>query len=173
MTELREQHVTKELFQSWQQGSLNSQKEQEFLEHVGRCTYCAEQFAEWMEEDVCMEPPVYLKEEIKRCTRQLDVQTVVRVKQTSKRIQLLVYSLKVGLAVAASIFLLVITGNVQSMGIEVPFAQKKQTEDFGEKESISDKLRNGSSMITETLEKMYDNIFQITIKDAEKQEELR
>ena len=75
----KQQHITREIFDSWQQGKINIQQEEEFLMHIGACTFCAEKFASWMEE-VQIAPPVYLKDEISRRTKQLDVQTAVRVK---------------------------------------------------------------------------------------------
>lgn len=118
LKELDNQHITKEIFDCWQQGKLNRKQEEEFLAHVGKCTFCAEQFAAFMEENLA-EPPVYLEEEIVRRTKQLDVQAAIKVKQTSKQMQLMMYSLRVGLGVAASIFLLTITGSVQKTDLNV------------------------------------------------------
>ena len=42
-------HITKEQFCDWLAGEMPSDKEAEFLEHVGNCTFCAHQFADWME----------------------------------------------------------------------------------------------------------------------------
>lgn len=173
MTEKREQeHITKEIFDCWRQGNMTESQEEAFLRHTGTCTFCAERFGEWMNE-MLVEPPAYLKEEISRRTRQLDVQTVVKVKQTSKQMQLLMYSLRVGLAVAASIFLLTVTTGVGKMNVEIP--QNKQevtenrqdvtenrqevTENRQERESITDKLNRGSSYVTDVLNQMTSGFF--------------
>ena len=52
------------------------------------------------------EPPAYRKEEIKERVHQPDVVIAQKAHTTSKRVQLLIYSLKVGVALAASIFML-------------------------------------------------------------------
>ncbi|NLK78998.1 MAG: hypothetical protein GX284_15100 [Clostridiales bacterium] len=168
MAEVNKEHITKEMFENWQQGMLNSQEEEAFLLHTGKCTYCAEQFGNWMEHDL-MEPPAYLKEEIVKRTRQVDVQTVVKVKRTTKRMQLMIYSLKVGLAVVASIFLLTITTNFQNMKSVAPQEQSKQTESVQRKESITDRLNQGSSFVNDALNSMTSGFFQIERETSEEQ----
>lgn len=160
MTEIKREHITKEMFQNWQRGKMSSQEEEEFLSHTGICTFCAEQFGNWMEDDL-MEPPAYLKEEIVKRTRQIDVQTVVKVKRTTKRMQLMLYSLKVGFAVVASIFLLTITTNFQNMKSVKLQSQQKQTESVERKESITDKLNQGSSFVNDALNDMTSGFFRI------------
>lgn len=167
MTELRErQHITKELFQHWQQRKMTESQEEAFLKHTGTCTFCAEKFGEWMSESF-VEPPAYLKDEISRRTRQLDVQTVVKVKQTSKQMQLFMYSLRVGLAVVASIFLLTVTTGVQKINVEMPKLSNR-TESREERVSLIDKLNQGSSFVTDTLNQMTDGLFGIEHRDFEK-----
>ena len=168
MTEVNKEHITKEMFENWHQGTMNSQEEEAFLLHTGNCTYCAEQFGNWMEQDL-MEPPAYLKEEIVKRTRQVDVQTVVKVKRTTKRMQLMIYSLKVGLAVVASIFLLTITTNFQNMKSVAPQEQRKQTESVQRKESITDRLNQGSSFVNDALNSMASGFFQIERETPEEQ----
>lgn len=166
MTEIRKQeHITKEMFDCWQQGTLESSQEALFLEHIEICTFCAEKFGTWMEKSL-MEPPAYLKEEVLKRTRQLDIQTAVKVKQTSKRMRLMMYSLKVGFAVAASIFLLTVTTGVQKMNMEVPeqFPRTEHQED-----GLIDKLNRGSSAVTDTLNQMANSLFQIEREGSEEQ----
>lgn len=160
MTERKGTHITKEMFECWQQGEMNEKQEEEFLEHTGTCTFCAEQFGSWMEQDL-MEPPAYLKDEIIRRTQQLDVQTVVKVKKTSKQVQLMGYSLKVGLAVVASIFLLTISTKIPKMSAEIPQRQSDEIENIQKQESITDKLNRGSSFVTDALNQMTDGVFGI------------
>ena len=63
-------------------------------------------FANIVETDFFAEPPSYLYDEIVERSRKVDVQAAATVRKTSKKMKLLFYSLKVGFAVAASIFLL-------------------------------------------------------------------
>lgn len=160
MTEITREHITKEMFQNWQRGKMSSQEEEEFLSHTGICTFCAEQFGNWME-NALLEPPAYLKEEIIKRTKQIDVQTVVKVRRTTKRMQLMVYSVKVGFAVAASIFLLTITTNFQNTKSVKLQGQQKQTESVERGESITDKLNQGSSLVNDALNDMTSGFFRI------------
>lgn len=162
----QQEHITKDMFEEWNRGSMDSRQEESFLKHTGTCTFCAEKFGNWMEESL-MEPPSYLKEEITRRTRQLDVQTAVKVKQTSKQVQLMMYSLKVGLAVVASIFLLTVTSGIQNMNVEMPQKKPDTTETRQERESITDKLNRGSSFVVDSLNNLTNGLFQIERKDSE------
>lgn len=107
-------HVTEEWLKNWMDGQLNESEEQEFFRHLGNCDYCAEQFADWLEQDM-VEPPAYLQEEILERTRRPYIQTARNVYVFSKRMRLILYSLKVGLAVATSLFLLFGTSRLEGM----------------------------------------------------------
>ena len=183
---LRTGHISRELFCDWQEGRLKGREETDFFTHIGACTFCAEQFGNWMEEGLSdemgreqfltmeEEPPRYLKEEIRNRTRQLDVQASMKLKETSRQVQLMLYSLKVGLAVAASIFLLTITSNIQNMGInqELPERQwMEEKQDEKERpereESIAGKLRRGSREITAILNEFSSGLFRIDMTTTE------
>ncbi|GFI31569.1 MAG: hypothetical protein HFH50_07870 [Lachnospiraceae bacterium] len=197
--ELKTMHISRDLFCDWQEGRLKGREETDFFTHIGACTFCAEQFGNWMEEGLLEEagrelfsgkeaepekkepvfleePPRYLKEEILNRTRQLDVQASVKLKETSRQVQLMIYSLKVGLAVAASIFLLTLTSNVQHMELNLQLQENQQTEqekgesqqmsqEKGEEqrreESIAGKLRRGSKEITTILNELSSGVFRI------------
>ena len=62
----------------------------------------------------------------------------MKLKETSRQVQLMIYSLKVGLAVAASIFLLTLTSNVQHMELNLQLQENQQTEqEKGESQQMS------------------------------------
>ena len=135
-------HITREMFLSWQSDSLTESEQAEFFEHMAGCTFCAEQFAEWMEEvQAVTEPPVYLAEEILERTRQIDIRTAVKVKQASRQVQLLLYSIKVGLAVAASIFVLIVTAGVQNTGISENL-YKEEMQDTGKEQKTEETVQD-------------------------------
>ena len=81
----------------------------------------------------------------------------------------MIYSLKVGLAVVASIFLLTITTNFQSMKSVAPQEQPKQTESVQRKESITDRLNQGSSFVNDALNSITSGFFQIERETPEEQ----
>lgn len=195
-------HITRDLFCDWQKGKLKEPEEMDLFTHIGACTFCAEQFGNWMEDIVetmetekaemrlesvpdqnpaetaqpmqgfLEEPPGYLKEEILNRVHQIDVQASVKLKETSRQVQLMLYSLKVGFAVAASIFLLAITTNIQDMNPELPKEQQvaqmqEQRERQEQEESIVSKLRRGSKEITGLLNEISCGFFRIEMDDSE------
>ncbi len=164
-------HITRDLFCDWQEGKLKEPEEMELFTHIGACTFCAERFGNWME-GIFEEPPGYLKEEILNRAHQIDVQASVKLKETSRQVQLMLYSLKVGFAVAASIFLLAVTTNVQNMDPQQPKEQKTEQmqEQRGareQEESIVNKLRRGSKEITGLLNEISSGFFRIEMDDSE------
>ncbi|MCI9176767.1 MAG: hypothetical protein HFH49_17950 [Lachnospiraceae bacterium] len=183
---LRTGHISRDLFCDWQEGRLKGREETDFFTHIGACTFCAEQFGNWMEEGLSdemgreqfltmeEEPPRYLKEEIRNRTRQLDVQASMKLKETSRQVQLMLYSLKVGLAVAASIFLLTITSNIQNMGIDQELPERQWMEEKQDEkerpereESIAGKLRRGSREITAILNEFSSGLFRVDMNTSE------
>lgn len=155
-------HITKEEWMRFAQGNMSADEEERLYSHVGTCTYCAEQFANIVEVDFFAEPPKYLYEEILERSKKADVQAAVTVKKTSKKIKLLFYSLKVGFAVAASIFLLTMTTAVQQSSMELPEEPPKKAE-----MSLTEKINHGSSKITSKLQSMTNRVFDFQFKEEE------
>jgi hypothetical protein len=113
---IKPKHITEEMWIALEQNTITTEDYMKILEHTCDCTWCAEHLASVMEQDTLAQtPPAYLEEEIANRAGQLDIQVQAAVKKTSKQVQLLVYSLKVGLAVAVSMLLLVATANVQTL----------------------------------------------------------
>lgn len=169
-------HITEEQFCDWMAGEMSLHEEEGFLGHIGSCTFCAQQFAEYMEapkeflagakelswdlagskephrdlagpEKLLLEPPGYLKDEILQRTQQVGVQVTVHVKEKSRQMQLFMYSLKVGLAVMTSILLLMVTANIQDLQSESVRSWKaEQAQQRQEKESREERMS-----ITDTL----------------------
>ncbi len=135
-------HITARQFCDWLAGEMPPDREAGFLGHIGSCTFCAHQFAGWMEappnppvsqagmapglsvkqegshgypmgQTALLEPPGYLTEESVQRTQHLGVPVGVHVRKKPRQMQLFLYSIKVGLAVTTSIFLLMLTANTQ------------------------------------------------------------
>ncbi len=195
---LRNMHINADVFCDWQTGRMGRNEEEKFLEHIGVCTFCAQRFGDWMEKGVTdveapaelmqyaedasqwnrsllSEPPAYLKEEILQRSRQIDVQASMHIKETSHKMQLLMYSLKVGLAVMASIFLLMVTSNIQNMDFEMTQIQQEQRADMGnasKEPGITDTLKQKSGEISAFLHSLSNGLFRIETEET-KQEEIR
>lgn len=103
-------HISKSDFNKFQQDHMNQKEKEIFLEHICSCDYCSDQFAVMMSE-VEIEAPKNMKENILRATKRPEVQLAIRVKETSKQMQLFIYSLKVGTATAVALLLLLLTMN--------------------------------------------------------------
>lgn len=163
-------HIDRKEFCDWLAGEMNPQREKEFLGHVGVCTFCAQQFADWME--LPHEPPRYLKEEISQRAHQMDVQVSVQVREKSRQMQLFLYSLKVGLAVMTSIFLLMLAANIQGMDSETVREwklERMQQQSEEERISITDTLNQKSGEISSFLNEISNGLFRIDTKGTEQE----
>lgn len=156
-------HITEEQWIRFSQGKMTEAEEEKLYQHIGSCTYCAEEFSKIIEQDFSMEPPKYLEEEILERTKRVDVQAIVAAKKTSKKMQLLVYSLKVGFAVAASIFLLTMTTQVDQIQVMQQMPKRAETE-----MSITEKLNHGSNRFTSGLKEMTNGFLNWNSKEEEK-----
>lgn len=107
-TTITQVHLTDADYEAWEQGCLSPERMERFLTHTAGCPHCADA---WMahlarQEEMLAEPPAYLAQEITERVHQPDVVIAQKAYTTSKRVQLLLYSLKVGVALAASIYMI-------------------------------------------------------------------
>ena len=107
-TELKNIHLTDRDFGAWERGILSGIQAEAFLTHTATCPHCGDAWFSYMSrhEETLVEPPAYLAEEITERVHQPDVVIAQKAHTTSKKVQLLLYSLKVGVALAASIYML-------------------------------------------------------------------
>lgn len=107
-TGLQQTHLTEHDFEKWEQGALTPAQTEHFLTHTANCPYCGDAWMAYMEHhsEALEQPPAYLADEIKERVHQPDVVIAQKAHTTSKRMQLLLYSLKVGVALAASIYMI-------------------------------------------------------------------
>ena len=107
-TELKNIHLTDHDFAAWEQGVLSDTQMEAFLTHTANCPHCGDAWFVYMSRhtETLPEPPAYLAEEITERVHEPDVVIAQKAHTTSKKVQLLLYSLKVGVALAASIYML-------------------------------------------------------------------
>ena len=107
-TELKNIHLTDHDFEAWEQGVLSDTQMEAFLTHTANCPHCGDAWFVYMSRhtETLPEPPAYLAEEITERVHEPDVVIAQKAHTTSKKVQLLLYSLKVGVALAASIDML-------------------------------------------------------------------
>jgi uncharacterized protein YuzB (UPF0349 family) len=109
-------HISETDLLAFHQNTLDHKEMEKFLEHICSCDYCSDKLAALIEGDM-MTAPRDLKENILKATKRPEVQLAIKVKQTSKRMQLFIYSLKVGTATIGALLLLVLTMNFSSISI--------------------------------------------------------
>ena len=107
-TELKNIHLTEHDFEAWEQGILSGTQTKAFLTHTAVCPHCGDAWFAYMSRhtETLEEPPAYLEQEITDRVHDPDVVIAQKAHTTSKKVQLLLYSLKVGVALAASIYML-------------------------------------------------------------------
>ena len=107
-TELKNIHLTDHDFEAWEHGVLSDTQMEAFLTHTANCPHCGDAWFVYMSRhtETLPEPPAYLAEEITERIHEPDVVIAQKAHTTSKKVQLLLYSLKVGVALAASIYML-------------------------------------------------------------------
>ena len=107
-TELKNIHLTDHDFEAWEQGVLSDTQMEAFLTHTANCPHCGDAWFVYMSRhtETLPEPPAYLAEEITERVHEPDVVIAQKAHTTKKKVQLLLYSLKVGVALAASIYML-------------------------------------------------------------------
>ena len=107
-------HITPmELF-NFQQDIMPFEEKLKFLEHISSCDYCSALLAESMEEDL-IAAPAYLKNDILNASNRLGVRLSKKAKETSKRMQLFLYSLKVSTAAIGALALLLMATKTAKM----------------------------------------------------------
>lgn len=102
-------HIEKQALERLYRGELPLEEQMEVMEHISKCEYCASAFAAVAEEMMLMTAPTNLKSRILHQAETLPVQLQVKQHILSKRMQLMLYSLKIGAAVLCSIMLLFMT----------------------------------------------------------------
>ena len=183
MQELNEKrHITEEMWIAVKNDTIRPEEFAQILAHTGTCTWCAERLAEamaWPDAEQQSEvpehpgaaqqpmalqtchavlPPAYLQDEIRERIKQLDIQTSVAVRSTSRKLQLALYSLKVGAAVAFSIFILVITANFRQMDVAPPDRPVAEERKGPEQNAILDKMNQLANGVTERMSEFTNQI---------------
>ncbi len=107
-TQLQTVHLSEADFERWEQGVLTPEQIERLLAHTASCGCCGDAWFAHMSRtgEMLEEPPAYLADEILQRVRQPDVVIAQKAHTTSKRMQLFLYSLKVSMALAASIYMI-------------------------------------------------------------------
>lgn len=131
-----------------------------FLEHISCCDYCADQFTTLMSENI-ITAPRDMKATILKATKRPDVQIVAKARETSKKMQLLIYSLKVCTATVCALMLLVLTMNLPSITNTMHPIGNVSTQKVAVKindQSLTTAIRDGVDNINNNMLEFSNNI---------------
>jgi Predicted transmembrane transcriptional regulator (anti-sigma factor) len=157
-------HISEELLQAYVHNRLPAGQEQAVMEHIAMCGSCARRFASLMEKGMLVTPPPDLKKEIleKTVNRKSPVSEPEELwkRKSRQRRELLAYSVRVVVAMAASIMILLtmsFQGNTGRMPEEIMQVQKKTvfvfTKDGISKKTVSEKTFEDSEKKKESEQK--------------------
>lgn len=154
------EHITKENFIAFQYELMNASEKIEFLEHISNCNHCADQFAAMMSEDI-IAAPRDMKANILKATKRPDVMLAARARETSKKMQLLLYSLKVCTATVCALLLLALYMNnpLATDAIQPDDTITSQTTDApGDDASLANAIKMGIDTINDNFLKFSKTI---------------
>ncbi len=146
-------HVDDAWLEAFQDGTLDAQEQQKLLGHVAECGSCAEKLADCLEA-VPFHPPAYLADEILELSRSADIQTRFAMRRISRRVRLFLYSLKVGAAVATSLWLLAVAAKVGRLEGQMGNPEGQGVPQM----SVTEKLDKGSSLAGDYLRELADRM---------------
>lgn len=161
------QHISEEEFNLFLQGRMDQKQTEIFLEHIGSCNYCADQLEFHMSEEM-LPAPRNFKDDLLKATKRPEIQLARRAQETSKRVQLLFYSLKVGTAAAGALLLLFLTMNFSGMTSlpKEPPTAKWNDNNF----SLTDTLRDNMYKISDNMLDFSNDIINMEVKKNDQKE---
>jgi hypothetical protein len=104
-------HLTEADFYEFRHDTMNQKERIAFLEHVGSCMFCSDRLASEFDKDLITAPRDMKASILKEISRP-EMQLSQKVKETSKKMQLFLYSLKVGTATILALLLLLLSVNL-------------------------------------------------------------
>lgn len=144
-------HLSETEFIAFQNDTMNQKDKIAFLEHISSCTFCSDQFALYMSKDL-IPAPRDMKAGILKAVNRPEIQLAIRVKETSKKMQLLIYSLKVGTATIVALLLLLLSVNLTNLAVSPDKWVKDEntaetTAEVKDNEPLTSVIRDGMDAI--------------------------
>jgi len=168
-------HISETDFEAFMQNRMSLPETNHLLEHIGSCNYCSDQFTALMSGEI-INAPRDMKNNILQATKRPEVQLALKVRETSKQVQLLLYSLKIGTATIGALLLLILSMNFTDLqgspGIthnnpvhsdgETPIADSFYKENDN---SFTDAINDGVSTINNNLLNFSHKIMNLEVFD--------
>ena len=162
-------HVTTAEFIAFQQETMTMEETQAFLEHICSCNHCSDQLDTFMT-DCIIPAPRNMKENILKASKRTEIQIAIKSREASKRIQLLLYSLKVGTAAVAAIALLLLSMNFQSNLSNTESFTNMKIHNEGNT-SFTNTIRDNMNDISKNILDFSNNIINMEVTDHDQKEE--
>lgn len=166
-------HIPENDFLRFKNNLMKQEEMEKFLEHISGCDYCSDQFASAMSEDIILAPR-YLKENTLIATRRPEVQIARRAKETSQRMQLFLYSLKVGTATICALILLLLTISFTDIPAAPIMSEKADTElDIinEDNDSLTSVIRDNMDNISNNILDFSNKIMKTEVTEYDQEEE--
>ncbi len=160
------EHISQEAFEAFQQDQMNPSERELFLSHICSCDFCADRFTACMEEEI-IAAPRDMKENLLRAVRKPEVQLAIRVRETSKRLQLFIYSLKVCTVTVCALLLMLFTMNAPAVSdiLQTTGSIKTEATDKMDRGSLSSFIQNGINKIGSGIVDFSNNLFDKEVTD--------
>ncbi len=168
------QHIAEETYLDFVQDKLNPDDTLEFLAHISSCNHCADRLDTYLSA-ATLPAPRDFKEKVLTATRRPEVKLAMKARESSKKMQLLFYSLKVGTATIAALIMLILTMNAASpldSGISRPETQETHESIFSSEDhySFTDRLRDNMYKLSDSMKDFSNNIIHMEVTKNDKKE---
>lgn len=166
-------HILESEFLAFENDLLNYEEKEKFLEHICSCNYCSGQLAQVMTKDL-ITAPRHMKDNILKAIKRPEVQIVVKARESSKRMQLFVYGLKVVTATIGALILLILSMNIPGVKTVPERAKTDYSEAIAVMEdrySFVATLRNSANTLTNTMLDISNTIIKMEVIINDKKKE--
>lgn len=157
-------HISEDTFTQFRLSMMDIKERDDLLEHISNCDFCSDRFASHMMKDL-VAAPQDLKSNIMKAVGRPELRLIHHVRKSSKRRQLLTYSLKVGTAIAGALLLLLST----SFNNKHADATDQDTDKFAV--SLTSAIRDNMSSLNSSLSKLSNQIMSMEVNNYEEKEE--
>jgi hypothetical protein len=162
-------HISKTDLYAFQHNIMKQDDKEQFLEHICSCDYCADQFATMMSEEI-ITAPKYMKDNIMKAVKRPEIILAAKARETSKRMQLFIYTLKVGTATICALLLLLLTMNFPSItdNLDLPLGVPAQTST--DDKSLTSSIRDSMDIISSNMLHFSNNIMKTEVTTHDQKE---
>lgn len=160
-------HISKEALNAFRYHQLSEKETEALLEHISSCDFCSELFADTIQEEL-VKAPGDLKANLIKAVKRPEVQLAKHAREASKRVQLFLYSLKVGTAMAGALLILFYTISLSGRQINSNTDTKQEKPDFTV--TLNTAIRDNTDSLNNGLIKFSNKLMNSEVEDNEEKE---